>query len=91
MLPLRQLPSVSPFHQAPSAPPQLPPPAFWMWSGVFRLTPKEGPMVKLYDKFVLPVTRAAERVMKPPFGQSVYAVARVPDALQDANPAMTRR
>ncbi len=40
VLPLRQLPSVSPFHQAPSAPPQLPPPAFWMWSGVLRLTPK---------------------------------------------------
>ena len=36
-------------------------------------------MVKLYDRFVLPATRAAERVVRPPFGQSVFAVARVPE------------
>jgi ubiquinone/menaquinone biosynthesis C-methylase UbiE len=52
---------------------------YYLATSVFRLIPKEGPMVKLYDRFVLPVTRAAERVMKPPFGQSVYAVARVPE------------
>ena len=52
---------------------------YYLATSVFRLIPKEGPMVKLYDQFVLPVTRAAERVMKPPFGQSVYAVARVPE------------
>ena len=46
---------------------------------MFRLTPKEGPMVKLYDRFVLPATRAAEQVIRPPFGQSVFTVARVPD------------
>jgi SAM-dependent methyltransferase len=50
---------------------------YYMATSVFRLTPKEGPMVKLYDRLILPVTRAAERVVRPPFGQSVFAVARV--------------
>ena len=37
-------------------------------------------MVKLYDTLVLPVTKAAEQLVRPPFGQSVFAVARVPRA-----------
>jgi hypothetical protein len=51
---------------------------YYLATSVFRLTPREGPMVKLYDQFVLPATRAAESVVRPPFGQSVFAVARVP-------------
>lgn len=51
---------------------------YYMATNVFRLMPKEGPMVKLYDTLVLPVTKAAERLVRPPFGQSVFAVARVP-------------
>jgi SAM-dependent methyltransferase len=51
---------------------------YFMATKVFRLMPKEGPMVKLYDTLVLPVTKAAERLFRPPFGQSVFAVARVP-------------
>jgi len=51
---------------------------YYMATSVFRLTPKEGAMVKLYDRLVLPVTRAGERLVRPPFGQSVFAVARVP-------------
>jgi hypothetical protein len=35
-------------------------------------------MVKVYDRLVLPVTKAVESVVRPPFGQSVFAVARVP-------------
>ncbi|HKS97911.1 MAG TPA: methyltransferase domain-containing protein [Rugosimonospora sp.] len=45
---------------------------------VFRLMPKEGPMVRLYDRLILPVTKFAERIVRPPFGQSVFAVARTP-------------
>jgi hypothetical protein len=45
---------------------------------VFKLTPKEGAMVKVYDRLVLPATKAVESVVRPPFGQSVFAVARVP-------------
>jgi len=51
---------------------------YFMATSVFRLMPKEGPMVKIYDTLVLPVTKAAEQVVRPPFGQSVFAVARVP-------------
>ena len=51
---------------------------YYIATRVFRLMPKEGPMVKLYDTLVLPVTKAAERLFRPPFGQSVFAVARVP-------------
>jgi SAM-dependent methyltransferase len=47
-------------------------------TSIFKMAPKEGPMVKVYDSLVLPVTKAAERVIKPPFGQSVFAVARTP-------------
>jgi hypothetical protein len=35
-------------------------------------------LVRTYDRFVVPVTRAVERRLRPPFGQSVLAVARVP-------------
>lgn len=51
---------------------------YYLATSVLRLTPTEGPMVKAYDRFVLPVTRAAEQLARPPFGQSVFAVARVP-------------
>jgi len=51
---------------------------YYAATSLFRLTPKEGAMVKLYDRFVLPATRAAEQVVRPPFGQSVFTVARVP-------------
>ncbi len=35
-------------------------------------------LVKLYDRLLIPTTRALERVMTPPFGQSIICVARVP-------------
>ncbi|MGH3761433.1 class I SAM-dependent methyltransferase [Actinophytocola sp.] len=35
-------------------------------------------LVSVYDRFVVPVTRAIERVVRPPFGQSVLCVARKP-------------
>jgi SAM-dependent methyltransferase len=35
-------------------------------------------LVSVYDRFVVPVTRALERRVVPPFGQSVLGVARVP-------------
>jgi ubiquinone/menaquinone biosynthesis C-methylase UbiE len=47
-------------------------------TSIFKLAPKEGPLVTVYDKLVLPVTRAAEQIVRPPFGQSVFVVARTP-------------
>lgn len=49
---------------------------YYAATSIFKLTPKSGPMVRIYDKFVTPVTRALESVVPPPFGQSVFAVAR---------------
>jgi hypothetical protein len=51
---------------------------YYMATSVLRLMPKEGRMVKVYDSVVLPTTKAVERVVRPPFGQSVFAVARRP-------------
>jgi ubiquinone/menaquinone biosynthesis C-methylase UbiE len=53
---------------------------YYAATSLFKLTPKEGAMVKVYDRFVLPATKAAESIVRPPFGQSVFAVARVPAA-----------
>lgn len=51
---------------------------YYAATSLFKLTPKEGAMVKVYDRLVLPATKAAESIVRPPFGQSVFAVARVP-------------
>ncbi len=37
-------------------------------------------MVRVYDRFVVPVTRALERRVRAPFGQTVLGVAEVPAA-----------
>jgi hypothetical protein len=44
--------------------------------GVERPNPK---LVGVYDRFVVPMTKAIESRVRPPFGQSVLAVAAVPD------------
>ena len=41
-------------------------------------SPRPG-LVRVYDRFVVPVSRALERRVRPPFGQSVLGVAAVPD------------
>ncbi|MFF5212928.1 class I SAM-dependent methyltransferase [Streptosporangium sp. NPDC000396] len=35
-------------------------------------------LVKIYDRTVVPTTRFIERFIRPPFGQTVFCVARVP-------------
>jgi SAM-dependent methyltransferase len=35
-------------------------------------------LVKIYDRTVVPLTRLIEKVVRPPFGQTVLCVARVP-------------
>ncbi|MEU6410872.1 methyltransferase [Microbispora sp. NPDC046933] len=35
-------------------------------------------LVKIYDRTVVPMTRLIERFVRPPFGQTVFCVARVP-------------
>ena len=38
--------------------------------------PKEGPLLTVWDRAVVPVERRIERYVRMPFGQSVFAVAR---------------
>jgi hypothetical protein len=52
---------------------------YYVATSIFKLAPKEGAMVKFYDRLVLPVTKFGESLVRPPFGQSVFAVARVPE------------
>jgi SAM-dependent methyltransferase len=40
-------------------------------------TPRPS-IVRIYDRLVVPTTRFIERLMVPPFGQTVFCVARVP-------------
>lgn len=35
-------------------------------------------LVKIYDRTVVPMTRFLEKLFRPPFGQTVFAVVRVP-------------
>ena len=42
-------------------------------------SPKPG-LVRIYDRVVVPVSRAVEQRVTPPFGQSVLGVAAVPGA-----------
>jgi hypothetical protein len=46
---------------------------------VMRMMPGPGRLVYVYDRFVAPLTRWAERIVTPPFGQSVVAIAKVPE------------
>lgn len=43
-----------------------------------RMTPTDGPALRCYDATVIRAVARIERRWRPPFGQSVLAVARVP-------------
>jgi SAM-dependent methyltransferase len=51
---------------------------YFLTAKVLGLAPRKGPLIRVYDRIVAPVTRWAEARVRPPFGQSVLAVARVP-------------
>jgi SAM-dependent methyltransferase len=53
-------------------------PAWFFGMRVFRMTPGDGPLLTLWDRQVIPRARKLEARRTPPFGQSVFAVARVP-------------
>jgi len=42
-----------------------------------RRTPRNGVMLRLYDRSIVPLARVADRYLRAPFGQSVLAVGRV--------------
>jgi SAM-dependent methyltransferase len=45
---------------------------------LLRMTPRNGVLLRTYDRIVVPTVRVLERRWRPPFGQSVFAVARTP-------------
>lgn len=52
---------------------------YYVFTSVLKRTPAEGGTMTFYDRLVVPVVRFLERIIaRPPFGQSVLAVARVP-------------
>ena len=56
-------------------------PGFFAWWLVVRalgLTPTFGGLAGVYDRWFVRVVRAVERRVRPPFGQSLLLVARVP-------------
>jgi SAM-dependent methyltransferase len=44
-------------------------------------------LVRIYDRFVVPVTKLLESRIAPPFGQSIFGVAEVPDVDRPESPS----
>jgi methyltransferase family protein len=44
-----------------------------------KMVPHNGPLLTFYDRLLVPIARGLDRMRVAPFGQSVFAVARVPD------------
>lgn len=56
---------------------------FFGWLLLMRLAhgqPGEGTALTVFDRYVVPTLRRVENVVAPPFGQSLFAVARTPGA-----------
>jgi predicted O-methyltransferase YrrM len=54
-------------------------PAWFVGMRLLGMTPGEGPLLRIWDSVVVPCARAVESRLRPPFGQSVFAVGGVPD------------
>jgi len=58
---------------------------YYAFTSVLKRQPKIGGTISFYDRLLVPIIRFVERIMgRPPFGQSVVAIARVPE---EADPA----
>ena len=52
--------------------------AWWLVVRVLGAKPTTGHMSTIYDRWFVPVIRSVEKRVKPPFGQSLFVVARHP-------------
>ncbi len=52
--------------------------AWFVGMRLLRMTPQDSWSVRLWDRFVIPVARAFESRVRPPFGQSLLAIGSVP-------------
>jgi SAM-dependent methyltransferase len=57
--------------------------AWYVGMRLLRMSPGDGPLVRVWDRVVTPLARMAESLVRPPFGQSVFAVGRVPGSPAD--------
>ncbi len=58
---------------------------YYAFTSVLRRQPKIGGTISFYDRLLVPVVRFAERLVgRPPFGQSVVAIARVLEEAEQA-------
>jgi SAM-dependent methyltransferase len=61
---------------------------YYAFTSLLKRTPAEGGTMTCYDRLVVPAVRFIERIIvRPPFGQSVLAVARVPADAEHAETA----
>jgi len=52
--------------------------AWFVGMRLLRMSPADGPLLSVWDKRVVPLARKLESNRRVPFGQSVFAVGRVP-------------
>lgn len=57
-------------------------PAWFVGMRLLRMAPSDGPLLRLWDRRVIPLTRRWEQTHRIPFGQSLFAVARVPGSAE---------
>jgi hypothetical protein len=51
---------------------------YYAFTSLLKKQPSAGGTMRFYDRMVVPAVRFAERLIKrPPFGQSIIAVARL--------------
>jgi len=55
--------------------------AWYVGMKVMGMTPRDGVTMRVWDSAVVPVARRFERSWRPPFGQSVFIVGRVPGSV----------
>ena len=53
-------------------------PAWFVGMRLLKMSPSGGPLLSLWDKLAIPAARKWESKHRPPFGQSVFAIAHVP-------------
>jgi hypothetical protein len=59
---------------------------YYAFTSVLKRQPKIGGTISFYDRLLVPVVRFVERIVgRPPFGQSVVAIARVPEEVDQAD------
>jgi SAM-dependent methyltransferase len=52
--------------------------AWFVLARLLRRTPTTGRPVRLFDRYFVPILKRAERLHRPPFGQSIFAAVQKP-------------